>query len=440
MNEGTPSGPAAPGPDTASKPLGDVIAINEGLIKDHLNKVVVKTVEETLNAMLDAEADQLCGAKRYEHTPERVDTRAGHAIYSLHMASDKAERPPLAGLTSLRFFAACYVLLFHTRGGRWFHAGYTGVTLFFVLSGFILAYNYPVIPAGKRARFYIARFARIYPLYLFSWIIKLHYLLGVAKTWYIITGSFLYLFLLQTWVPAFRQVFSSGSWTMPVETFFYLVFPFGVAWVARRENHWRALVTVLWVVPVGLAIIGDLVIIPHFPASTPWVRGILSVPLLYLGQFLLGVTLGLRYLKTLPVFRGTTVLAATALCIVCLAGVGKISWDNSEIVWLGLMALPMGLLIFTIAGWRSRILANPVLQLGGEISYSIYLLQWELVDVVQRLFHHDRRWIPVRFALFLVAAFITYSLIEKPGRRLILHIFGVKSHPKPIETPETALP
>jgi hypothetical protein len=36
-----------------------VIAINEGLIKDHLNKVVVKTVEETLNAMLDAEADQL---------------------------------------------------------------------------------------------------------------------------------------------------------------------------------------------------------------------------------------------------------------------------------------------------------------------------------------------------------------------------------------------
>jgi hypothetical protein len=39
-----------------------VIAINEGLIKDHLDKIVVTTVEETLNAMLDAEADQLCGA------------------------------------------------------------------------------------------------------------------------------------------------------------------------------------------------------------------------------------------------------------------------------------------------------------------------------------------------------------------------------------------
>jgi len=84
MNEGTPSGPAAPAADSATKPLGDVIAINEGLIKDHLNKVVVKTVEETLNAMLDAEADQLCGAKRYEHSADRVDTRAGHYERQLH--------------------------------------------------------------------------------------------------------------------------------------------------------------------------------------------------------------------------------------------------------------------------------------------------------------------------------------------------------------------
>jgi transposase-like protein len=48
-----------------------VIAINEGLIKDHLDKSVKTTVEETLNAMLDAEADQLCGARRYEHSADR---------------------------------------------------------------------------------------------------------------------------------------------------------------------------------------------------------------------------------------------------------------------------------------------------------------------------------------------------------------------------------
>lgn len=84
MNEDHPSEAAAPAADRAPKPLGDVIAINESLIKDHLSKVVVTTVEETLNALLDAEADALCGAKRYEHSADRVDTRAGHYERSLH--------------------------------------------------------------------------------------------------------------------------------------------------------------------------------------------------------------------------------------------------------------------------------------------------------------------------------------------------------------------
>ena len=84
MNKDTPTDAATPTADSATKPLGDVIAINESLIKDHLAKVVVKTVEETLNAMLDAEADELCGAKRYEHSPNRVDTRAGSYERQLH--------------------------------------------------------------------------------------------------------------------------------------------------------------------------------------------------------------------------------------------------------------------------------------------------------------------------------------------------------------------
>src|SRR5579863_10729 len=89
MNEGKSSDPAAPAASSATKPLGDVIAINEGVIKDHLNKVVKTTVEETLNALLDAEADHLCGAKRYEHSPDRVDTRAGHYERQLHTKAGK---------------------------------------------------------------------------------------------------------------------------------------------------------------------------------------------------------------------------------------------------------------------------------------------------------------------------------------------------------------
>jgi putative transposase len=60
------------------KSMGEVIQIDEARIRDHLGEMVRGTVEEALNAMLDAEADQLCGAGRYERTEARKDTRAGH--------------------------------------------------------------------------------------------------------------------------------------------------------------------------------------------------------------------------------------------------------------------------------------------------------------------------------------------------------------------------
>src|SRR5262249_30472536 len=70
--------------DPAPEVLRDVIRIDEGQIKTHLDQVVRDTVEQTLNALLDAEADTLCGAKKYERSPERVDTRAGSYTRQLH--------------------------------------------------------------------------------------------------------------------------------------------------------------------------------------------------------------------------------------------------------------------------------------------------------------------------------------------------------------------
>ncbi len=56
---------------------GSMVQVDEALIRGHVDEVVRKSVEETLNGLLEAEADQLCGAKRYERSPDRVDTRAG---------------------------------------------------------------------------------------------------------------------------------------------------------------------------------------------------------------------------------------------------------------------------------------------------------------------------------------------------------------------------
>jgi transposase-like protein len=62
----------------------DVVRIDESKLRGHVDQVVRASVEETLNGLLEAEADRLCHAKRYERTPDRVDTRAGSYERQLH--------------------------------------------------------------------------------------------------------------------------------------------------------------------------------------------------------------------------------------------------------------------------------------------------------------------------------------------------------------------
>ncbi|OHB42566.1 MAG: transposase [Planctomycetes bacterium GWC2_45_44] len=68
----------------SDKNLNNVIKINETKIQEHLGQMVRSTVEETLNAMLDAEADQLCNAQKYERSDKRANGRAGHYQRNFH--------------------------------------------------------------------------------------------------------------------------------------------------------------------------------------------------------------------------------------------------------------------------------------------------------------------------------------------------------------------
>lgn len=137
----------------------------------------------------------------------------------LRELAPRGERPQLAALTSLRFWAAFYVLAFH-YAGTFFNVpaksgivslGYTGVTFFFMLSGFILAYNYSLTNFTDRSKlfdYFISRFARIYPVYVLSLLVSLPYFLvdvlqaksPVLKTVMTSAGAFSPL-VLQAWVP-----------------------------------------------------------------------------------------------------------------------------------------------------------------------------------------------------------------------------------------------
>jgi transposase-like protein len=68
-----------------------IVTVNEDEVRNHLDEMVRASVEQTLNRLLDAEADDLCGARRYERSPDRLDTRAGHYARSLHTKAGGVE-------------------------------------------------------------------------------------------------------------------------------------------------------------------------------------------------------------------------------------------------------------------------------------------------------------------------------------------------------------
>ncbi len=68
-----------------------LIEIDQGQLRQHVDGLVKDAVEDTLNALLDAEADGLCGAKRYERSPDRTDFRAGSYRRTLHTKAGEVE-------------------------------------------------------------------------------------------------------------------------------------------------------------------------------------------------------------------------------------------------------------------------------------------------------------------------------------------------------------
>lgn len=78
-------------PKTNEASFRNVIQIDGEQVRSHVDELVRATVEETLNRLLDAEADELCGAKRYERSTERLDTRSGHYKRRLLTKSGEVE-------------------------------------------------------------------------------------------------------------------------------------------------------------------------------------------------------------------------------------------------------------------------------------------------------------------------------------------------------------
>lgn len=359
--------------------------------------------------------------------------------------SDFHKPPPLPNLTALRFFAAMLVLGFHlTASGdatphgvlkQFFMQGFVGVPLFFVLSGFVLAYSHDSVPSLPR--FYLARFARVYPLCLFALSLVLSF------TWIIAkrppgpdAGRFIPadLLLLQAWVEHIALSGNSPAWTLSVEAFLYFLFPVLLPFVTARITRYRFWIVAAWIVflvPPALGNYRQLAAALGVPSR--WSLALQHhtfLPPLFLGEFLMGMFAGAHFRRAPRRFGNWAATLCTLLAVEAIYWSAHIGYQTVRDSGI---ALPFLLLIYVFAGWESALLSSRPLQLAGEISFSIYLLQAWVSSIFETLpAPMPRAWEIV--PTLLLVSIGSYLLVEKPARLAILQKFHVRAASKPIPT------
>ena len=358
------------------------------------------------------------------------------------------------GLTSLRFFAAFAVMLFHNmwvtdvRGWPVIEQlwqatrnGSVGVGIFFMLSGFILTYVYGRgFEQGSFSRrdFFIARFARIYPVYLFALALSFPGLalktvpavqqegLFSNELWAIVTAPL----LLQAWHPQVACVWNCPGWSLSSEAFFYALFPLIGAFAMRLRDRqvWLALglVYALMLTLAGAYYWSPLPTTAEIDPN-PWIQAFWFTPAMRLPEFVFGVLLARAVLRRdfeLPSWVATACLLAVALCFWATYFLPQRFTDT--FFQNGGLAPLYGLLFVAIAkakaGTRTW-LDNPVLVRLGEASYALYLVHMPIWAFMKHASNAGLLpdWKSGLFylmytAVTLAASLAVYRWIEVPGR------------------------
>jgi peptidoglycan/LPS O-acetylase OafA/YrhL len=304
--------------------------------------------------------------------------------------------------------------------------GYLAVGLFFLLSGFILAYTYEGNIDGRanRVRFWEARFARIYPVYLLSLVMAFAFSgdLGL-DTRAAVLG------MVQAWNPFNSDMagaWNYPAWTLSAEAFFYICFPFVFPWLSRRSG--RAL---YWLTAVLLIIcvLGQTPLkgLGDWKNHASFFVRYVPLPALRIPEFLLGVVMGLRFLRA-----GTAEHRPGRPLIVFVAVLGTIASLSLPIGdWVSLVILPFSVLVYELAcggTWLTGVLSTRLMVLLGGASYSVYLLRYPVTMwmrlVVEKLpaafVRAGELLTPIVLVLVSIAVFRYW---EEPARKTLRNWF-----------------
>lgn len=345
-------------------------------------------------------------------------------------------------ITFTRFIAALTVVFFHYGSHTlpasipWLKesimAGPVAVNFFYVLSGFIMAIAYyqikPAAPINKK-RYWIARFARIYPVYLVALL-----LMTVANFSDLGEKPLslpLHITMLQAWLPSYPMTLNNPGWSLSVEAFFYLCFPFLLALIYHSGLKYLTFTTLIcWLITQYVLLSG--INSPEYSVNGSLHDFVYYNPLMHLNAFLTGLVCGVIFkqnAETRSQSSSIWLLGSVVLIIILLETrplleslIGlKIAYTN------GLIAPAFLLFIWLLAsnkGRTQRWLSHPFLVLLGEASFSLYILQKPVFGLYKKVLEKrlDLGEVTdffIALTLLIIVSIASYKLFETPARALI---------------------
>ena len=342
-------------------------------------------------------------------------------------------------LTFFRYIAASIVVIFHfgtdaTGFGGVLAAGPQMVTFFFVLSGFVMGISYFNREINNKS-YWWARIARIMPVYILAIVLMVasSYLQGKEVN---NLSLVLNLSLLQAWFSPHPLSINGPGWSLSVETFFYLTFPFLLYGIKSRN------LSVKHMMIASLLVWGVTQIITTWVLSAGLYGGFPSFshdliyyfPLTHFCSFIIGVygamwVLEKKYSITNNTISLFIVGISTAILVILLNNETEISnFFELEFAFSSSFFAPLFLIfIIAVSICRSKLIrmfsARPLLLLG-EASFSLYILQIPIHQIYEKYIVSDLGLSPLsNFTLFFVILTITsigsFLLFEKPAMNFI---------------------
>jgi len=346
----------------------------------------------------------------------------------------------LPSLTGARFIAAGLVFFCHatllyplaapgaqtTLATLFTNGGFTGVTFFFMLSGFVLAWS--VRPGDTAPKFWRRRFFKIYPNHLLTFLAALILLTGVTKATIHGWDGVLNVLLLQSWHPDLmvRTNFNVVAWSLSCEALFYFCFPFLLKLIdkVRPERLW------FWTILSAASVISIPTFAKLMPSGQPFpgqgytdweLWFVFHFPPVQMLTFIFGIFLAKIVLagRPLPLKLGGAVgLTVGAYFVTSLFG--------PLYQFTAVMLVPLGLLIAAGAATdvdrQPTFLGNKLMVWLGDISFAFYMWHYMVLVYGHHWLGAGENWstptaaavMILLFAVTLVLSWATFTFVERP--------------------------